>query len=489
MAAHEMVMRVWSALAARPLRWIGLLALLLRLALLLLYPHYFDFTLSGQTHGIRTHDIYARNLLATGVYGYESAVADAELPPLYSFFLAALYATVGRGYWQLGLAQILLELVAIVALYDIARRLWPKDARVAALAALFHAAYPYLIFQSLTMVDTTLYLTGLYAWVWLLVRMKEVRGKKRAHWLVWLGGVILAALLLLRPNVATLLPFAVLWLAIGAGWRFALRQMALMALVSALLLLPWLSFGAGVYGRPVFIALHGGGNFLQGNHPCTATHLRAGYDTSWMNLDAHIPAEARGNLAEEDAALLRAGLDYWAQNPGAIPELLWLKFRAQWDVNIWPPQNPPADAEEFAALANLCAEAPGLAIDLVSADDPLRLYDEAPEANTFRTLHRWYFGPLLGLAVFGFLLSWRQWRRLSLLWFLQLSMTLVYITFHPATRYRAPTDPLLFVFSAIALCWLWERGQPHMRRWVRRLPSGLGATEINPSSRPSSSHG
>ena len=128
-------------------------------------------------------------------------------------------------------------------------------------------------------------------------------------------------------------------------------------------MLPWIAFGASVYGRPVFIALHGGGNFLQGNNPCTAAFLRAGYDTSWMSLDAYIPEGENTNLAEEDSALLRAGLDYLAQNPGAIPGLLWLKFFIYWGVDIWPPQNPPT-AENFTALR-----------EAVQSDMALRRYD------------------------------------------------------------------------------------------------------------------
>ena len=94
----------WQRIAARPLRWILLLALAARLAGLALFPHYFDL---GREQGIITHDIYARNLLETGVYGLQRGVADAELPPLYSVFLALLYSTVGRGFWQLGAAQCL----------------------------------------------------------------------------------------------------------------------------------------------------------------------------------------------------------------------------------------------------------------------------------------------------------------------------------------------------------------------------------------------
>lgn len=458
--------RAWNYIAIKPLRWILLLALAARLVGLALFPQYFDFVATGRVLGIPVHDVYALNLLETGVYGLERGVADAELPPLYSVFLALLYATVGRGYWQLGLAQSLLELISIVALFDIVRQLWPRDAcrlqlpnvptRVAALAAFCYAVYPYLVFQSLTMVDTALYITGIYALLWVVVRLNEAHGAL-VWWLGLVGGLVLWLLLLLRPNVVVFLPFALTWLAIRWGWLGSLRRFVLPVVLSVVFLLPWMAFGASVYGRPVFIALHGGGNFLQGNNPCTIPFLRAGYDTSWMLLDSYASESEGINLAEEDAAKFRAGLDYLAQNPTAIPELLWVKFLIYWGVELWPPHNPPT-AEHFTALEAVCA-GQELAISAVSEDDALRLYDEAPEAGIFRLLHRWYFGPLLLLAILGVALSWREWRQVSLLWAVQLSMTLVYIAFHPATRYRAPTDPLLFVFSAIALCWLWGRGR------------------------------
>ena len=65
------------------------------------------------------------------------------------------------------------------------------------------------------------------------------------------------------------------------------------------------------------------------------------------------------------------------------------------------------------------------------------------------------------LAIAGAWLSRREWRALSLLYFVQISQTLMYLLFHPSTRYRSPTDPLLFVFSAYALLCLarWWRGR------------------------------
>ena len=78
-----------------------------------------------------------------------------------------------------------------------------------------------------------------------------------------------------------------------------------------------------------------------------------------------------------------------------------------------------------------------------------------------RNLHLLYFGGLWLLAIAGAWLSRRDWRTLSLLYFAQISQTLVYLLFHPSTRYRSPTDPLLFVFSAVAVVWVvgWWRGR------------------------------
>ena len=96
----------------------------------------------------KAYDIYARNLATTGVYGREPGLADAGLPPLYSTLLAAVYSLFGRHYLSVGLIHIFLDLLSIVLLNDICRRLLAdRGDRVGALAALFFALYPYLIFQ------------------------------------------------------------------------------------------------------------------------------------------------------------------------------------------------------------------------------------------------------------------------------------------------------------------------------------------------------
>ena len=84
-------------------------------------------------------------------------------------------------------------------------------------------------------------------------------------------------------------------------------------------------------------------------------------------------------------------------------------------------------------------------------------YQDSSLFQLMRQVHLVTFGGLWLLAVAGAWLSRRDWRDLCLLYFVQISQTAVYLLFHPSTRYRSPTDPLLFVFSAVAVVWLLDR--------------------------------
>ena len=93
--------------------------------------------------------------------------------------------------------------------------------------------------------------------------------------------------------------------------------------------------------------------------------------------------------------------------------------------------------------------------------DPVDAYSEPLFDQIGRTVHRIYWGGLFLLGLAGIALTLRQWRTVSLLLLAQFSMTVVYMAFHPSTRYRVPTDPLHFLFAAAALVagWLWWRAR------------------------------
>jgi hypothetical protein len=92
-----------------------------------------------------------------------------------------------------------------------------------------------------------------------------------------------------------------------------------------------------------------------------------------------------------------------------------------------------------------------------------------------RVVHRWYYSALFLLSLVGLWVTRASWRTVGLVVIVQFIMAFNYILFHPATRYRAPTDPLLFAFSAAAVLWLLTA------RLVRRRPGGLWM--VTPESR------
>ena len=428
------------------------LAIAARLAVLLTLPDVFDFS-GGDIHGSAAYDDYARNLLETGVYGRESGQPDSILPPLYSYVLAFVYRLFGRGYIAVGLAHIFFDALSIALLHDIARRLFPHPSGewTGLLAALFFAFYPYLIFQNLTLSDTPLWILLLHLFLWLMIRLRERAAFDRMTiGMALAGGLALGMATLTRALLLPLLPLTALWFLFRLDWRQTLRRLLPVALISILALLPWLMRGLQIYGGFVAIALNSGENFYQGNNPQTIPFFRAGYDAQWSSPPADLPPA--DNRYHRNQALMDAGWRYLRDNPQRIPELLLVKFQVYWNVQVTPLNN--LRQGERLRLEN------GEAIRLADegSQTGVTAANAAYQTDSLfqvigRSAHILYFGGLWLLAIVGAWLCRREWRMVSLLVFVQLSQTAMYLIFHPSTRYRSPTDPLLFAFSAYALVW------------------------------------
>lgn len=437
------------------LSWLSLVLLtcvMARLSALIAFPSVFAFEQSGAIHGSEAYDAYAQNLLATGIYGRTAGTPDAAIPPLYSYALAALYALFGRGYLQVGLFHTLLDCLSIYFLVEIGTRLFNR--RVGIVAGFAYALYPYLIFQNLTLIDTPLFMTLMHGFLWCAVRLRE----RRSLALGVLGGVFLALAALTRPVIVPLAPLAALWFLFRLNFWEATRRLLPVAAVSALLVAPWLIWTYQVYGAFVPIATNGGMNFWFGNNPLTIPLVRNGYHPQWIRPEAPIRTEDT-RLANDD--LYQLSFAYLRENPQQIPELLWVKFLAYWSVDVFPTRNPIAGATPFVdpdgTLRFQTESGESFAPVTIDSDDPVAAYSEPLFDVIGRWIHRVYFGALLVLALIGVALSLQKWREVSLVWFVQLAMTAFYVIYIPATRYRVPTDPLLFLFSAYAALWAFER--------------------------------
>ena len=450
-----------ARIAKRKVLLVIIIAALARLIALLALPGVFAYSQPGAAiHGSEAYDEYALNLLATGVYGRDAGIPDSALPPLYSLVLALVYGVFGRAYLAVALLHIAFDLLSMALLADICRRLIPRQGDwVGALAALYFALYPYLIFQNLTLNDTALWILLLHLFVWLLILLRERERQDRITLAIaLLAGLVLGASLLTRALLPALAVLALPWFLLRLSWRGTVWRLLPVALLSLLVVLPWLWRGAGIYGGFVPIALNSGENIYQGNNDNTAAVMRAGYDVQW--LPAPIDAPPKDLPLQRNNFLAEAGWKYLREHPAQIPELLLLKLGVHWNPQVTPLNNL-RQGERLTIGASgqvVVVQGDGSHIGVTAANAAYQ--DDSLFAVAGRVAHGLYFGGLLALALAGAWMSRRNWRALYLLYAVQLSQTVMYLLFHPSTRYRSPTDPLLFVFSALAimrlLAW-WNR--------------------------------
>jgi glycosyltransferase involved in cell wall biosynthesis/4-amino-4-deoxy-L-arabinose transferase-like glycosyltransferase len=435
----------------RTVLWILAGAAALRLAVFVVFRHVFDFELTGVIHGSAAYDTYARNLLSTGAYGLSPGVPDAVLPPLYGMLLAGVYRIFGRGALPVVLFNVVCDLVAIVALRRIGRRLFPRGAALGTIAGACLAFYPYLIFQSLTVVDTSLFVALLYGFLALTTDLGQV-DRRHALRAGSTTGLVLGLGLLTRPVLLPLAALVPVWLAANVGVRVAAVRMIPVLLAAAAIIAPWTVRNWRALGQPVVFATNGGSNFWQGNNAATVPYLRAGYDVQWTPPPAIEAADRLGPAAERE--FIRLTLDYLRAHPEIIPRLAWTKLRVLWSVDITPKINPAPDHRAgltpgvVRAIDNGGGE---LVLGGLSPGDGVAEYSRPLFDRLGRAVHRVYWGALFVCGLIGIAITRRNWRDVSLVWTVPIALTVTYVVFHPSTRYRAPGDPAWFLFASAAL--------------------------------------
>lgn len=405
-------------------------AVAIRLGLLAALPSVFDFPASAAVHGSGAFDAYAANLLSSGTYGYTPGVPDAVLPPLYSVVLAGVYRMMWRGSLPVALLNTALDLIGIAAVASLGRRLF--GSRMAGgLAALAVACYPYHVFQALSVSDSSLAMASTFGVLWLVVRARDTHGGLRAAALGAAAGVACGLALLGRPPALLVGLGAAAWLATIA----TPTKRAAAALLVATMAIPPVLWGLRnqqAIGAFVPFSTNGGSNLWSGNNADTVRFLRAGYDVQWI---PEPPRSATDRLGPEgDAELRRRALDFLREHPVQIPVLAWTKFTTLWSIDVTPRRNP----------------APGVQVGttVLDPDDPVSAYSRPLFDRAGRLVHRMYWGAWLVLGLAGLLVTWSRARDTSLLLVPIVATTVVYVVFHPSTRYRAPADPAVFLFAA-----------------------------------------
>ena len=345
--------------------------------------------------------------------------------PLYPYVLAVLQLILGHDLWAIRVAQLLLSAAACSLIYLAGKRFFSRTTGIVAGVILCFNA-PAIFFGSV--IDKTV--TDLFLVVLMLavVGWAEV-GKQRIGFLAI--GVTLGLLALSRENTliwAAIIPVW-LWLhfASESGSRRA-QRLGLFFAGLAVVLIPVGLRNYAVGGQFTLTTSQMGPNFYIGNNPSadgTYASIRlATGEKQFEQAEAQRLAEqAAGHAlsaAQVSSYWLGQSLNYIRSQPAAWFGLLWKKWLIVWNVR------------------------------------------EIEDSDDFYLYRKWswllaafgwinHFGILAPLAAVGVAATWRQWRRLWLLYALTLSFAGSVALFYIFGRYRFPLVPFLALFAAAAV--------------------------------------
>jgi len=376
----------------------------------------------------RGYDEWARRIAAGDWMGREVFYQA----PLYPYFLAVLQVLFGHNLWAIRVVQMILGALSCVLIYQAGMAFFSRRAGIA--AGLILALYAPAIFSDALIQKSILDLFFIAILLFFLGRTRQT-----PHWLYWaIIGSVLACLGLSRENALVWAVVVPIWIWLFFSERSSRTRLAWIAVFFAGLMLVLLPVGLRNYrvgGEFTLTTSQFGPNFFIGNNPKAEgvyLPLRPGRgDPLFERQDATELAQQALQRRLSPGAVsgywLGQAFEYIRTQPFDWLWLMGRKWLLVWNVR-----------------------------EIEDADD-FYLYQRW---SRWLSILAWasHFGVLAPLAAVGFLLTWRQWRGLSLLYLLLATMAFSVVLFVVSGRYRLPMIPLLTLFAGtglvetIALC-------------------------------------
>jgi len=345
--------------------------------------------------------------------------------PLYPYFLAVIYFIVGRNLFVVRLIQILIGATACFFLARAGRYFFSN--KIGILSGLLLAVYPTAIFFDGLIQKTTLSLFFMTLLLFLLGKIKD-----QPSGILWfLCGLTLGCFGLTRENALILVIPVGVWLFIH--FRFEDRKKLLVwgtffLMGMSTILFPVAVRNKIVGGEFLFTTSQFGTNLYIGNHP-NASGI----------YEPILPDRGNWKFEREDATTLaendighklspREVSRYWTQktlayiqsNPGDWLHLMVKKWLLFWNF-----------------------------IEISDTDSHYAYYEWSAVLKRLGSF--FHFGVIAPLAVFGFCVTLKDYRKLWLLYLLLIFFSASVTLFYIFDRYRHPIIPLLLLFSAAGL--------------------------------------
>jgi tetratricopeptide (TPR) repeat protein len=392
------------------------IALAIRLVHLWQIRHapFFDVLL-GDARG---YDEWAQRIAAGDWIGREPFFQA----PLYPYFLAAVYRTLGRDLFAVRLCQALVGATSCVLLAVAGRRLFGP--RVGVIAGLGLALYAPAIFFDGLLQKSVLDVFFMCLSLWILSGLVDDPAR-RPSWFAL--GLALGGLSLTRENAMAVVAVVVAW-AVVEGRRALASTFAALAWFAvglALLLLPVVAHNYRTGGEVYLTSWQAGQNLYIGNNAsATGTYVPLRYGRvapEYERQDAIDLAERalgrRLTPREVSGYWTGQALDYITSHP-----IAWLRLMGR----------------KLLLLLN-AREAVDTESQHTYAEWSLPLTMTGWIAN---------FGVLVPLTVIGLWASWAERRRLWVFYALAVAYSASVLVFYVFARYRLPLVPVLMLFAA-----------------------------------------
>jgi len=278
-----------------------------------------------------SYDIIAYNRVQGNGFSLEQPTAFR--PPAYPLFLAGLYLFASKSYILVHLVQAVLGAVTPLLLFGAVLRSYPGRYTLAFLAAAILAVHPlhvYMTGEIYPEVLSILLLTG----CWFVIARAGSQ-HRNLRWAV--GGILLGALSLMRPNAILMIPFM-----LGVAFvqfpspATALRAFGLLLLTSGITIGLWTARNYVVFGELIPISTNGGVNLWQGNNPLAHGGRVEVKPGTWPYADPPVDLEGWAGMSERESETRFYSLAFqWIrENPTRFIALMPLKLVRAWAANF-----------------------------------------------------------------------------------------------------------------------------------------------------------
>jgi tetratricopeptide (TPR) repeat protein len=391
--------------------------------------------LRGPVIDASSHDEWARRIVGGDLLGH--GPDDVFKPPLYSYFLALLYAVFGRSIPLVQWTQYALGSLSCLMAATLAARLLGR--RVGLCVGILSAFYaPYVFFESQLLTPALSIFLNLGA---LLLLVSGSNGASNLR--VFGAGALFGLSASIRPDVllpAGLAAAFLLCCSESGSWSRRAIQACFLAAGIMLAILPITARNYSITGELIPVSSNGGINFYTGNHALADGVSAIPVGLRWERLVARVPQSILEKPAEASRWWTARAWEEMGANPSESLS------RLGWKLLAFFSHREHRNNIDYALMQ---------------------------ENSLLLRLPFFQYGLLLPLALCGMVILWgtaarpeRKVTVLAALW--TTGFLIVGMIFFVTARYRVPAAPLLMIPAAWVL--LETVREARLRQWRSLLP-------------------